>query len=70
MAKTSSEFHELILYKCKPEIGIELLQYFFFNVDNSIETRLSKFCVLILDIIMEGTVSQILRLGPSSYFMW
>ena len=40
----------------------------FLNVDNSvnIETRLFKFCVLILDIIMEGTVSQIFILGPSS----
>ena len=41
------------------------------NVNNSvnIKTRLFKFCVLILDIIMEGTVSQNFYLGPSSYFM-
>ena len=43
----------------------------FLNVDNSvnIKTRLFKLCVLILDIIMEGTVSQIFYFGPSSYFM-
>ena len=50
-------------------------QYFaiiFLNVDNSvnIETRHFKFCMLIPDIIMEGTVSQIFFiLGPISYFM-
>ena len=40
-------------------------------MDNSvnIETRLLKFCVLIVDIIMEGTVSQIFILGPSFYFI-
>ena len=39
--------------------------------DNSvnIEARLFKLCVLILDVIMEGNVSQIFILGPSSYFM-
>ena len=43
----------------------------FLNVDNSvnIETRLFKFCVLNIDTIMEGTVSQIFILGPSFYFM-
>ena len=43
----------------------------FLNMDNSvnIKTRLVKFDVLILDIMMEGTVSQIFFLGPSSYFM-
>ena len=42
----------------------------FLNVDNSvnIKTRLLKCGVLILDIIMEGTVSQISPLGPSSYY--
>ena len=40
-------------------------------MDNSvnIETRLLKFCVLIVGIIMEGTVSQIFILGPSFYFI-
>ena len=40
-------------------------------MDNSvnIETRLFKLCVLILDIIMEGTMSQIFILGPSSFIM-
>ena len=43
----------------------------FLNVDHSVNVypKLFKFGVLILDIIMEGTMSQILYLGPSSYFM-
>ena len=43
----------------------------FLNVDNSvnIRNRLFIFCVLILGIIMEGTVSQNFHLCPSSYFM-
>ena len=48
-----------------------LFAIIFLNVDNSvnIETRLFKFCILIVDIIMEGTVSQIFVLCPSSYHM-
>ena len=44
----------------------------FLNADNSvnIKTRLFKFCVLILDIIMEGTVSQNFHLCPCSYVMF
>ena len=40
-------------------------------MDNSvnIETRLLIFCVLIVDIIMEGMVSQIFILGPSLFFI-
>ena len=40
-------------------------------MDNSvnIKTKLFKFCVLILNIILEGIVSQIFLLGLSSYFM-
>ena len=40
-------------------------------MDNSvnIETRLLKLCVLIVDIIIEGTMSQICILGPSFYFI-
>ena len=43
----------------------------FLSGDNSvnIETRHLKFCMLILNTIMERTVSQIFILGPSSYFM-
>ena len=43
----------------------------FLNMDNSvnIEPRLFKLCVLILNIMMKGTISQIFILGPSSYFM-
>ena len=41
------------------------------NVSSSfnIKDRLLKFSVLVLDMIMEGTVSQIFLLGPSSCFM-
>ena len=42
-----------------------------FNVNSSItiQHKLLKFCEAILDIIMEGTVSQTFYLGPSFYFM-
>ena len=51
--------------------NFDFFSIIFLIVDNSvnIETRPFKFCVLILDVIMEGTVSQIFLLGPSSYFM-
>ena len=41
------------------------------NVDNSINTLHSKmkFSVIILDNIMEETMSQIYHIGPSSHFM-
>ena len=43
----------------------------FLNLHNliNIDHRLLKFAVVILGIIMEGTVSQIFRLGPRSNFM-
>ena len=43
----------------------------FLNVDNSvnIEGKPFKVCVLIIDGILEGTVSQIYILGPISYFL-
>ena len=43
----------------------------FLNVDISInvEHKPFKFFEVILDIIMEGNVSQIFYLGLSSYFM-
>ena len=39
------------------------------NLDNSINIiyKVFKFGVVILHIIMEGTVSQIFNLGPSSF---
>ena len=42
----------------------------FLNLDNSvnIETRLFKLCVLILDIIMEGTVSDFYFTKFMKYF--
>ena len=43
----------------------------FLNVDNlsNIENRLLKFSVLILDTIVQGTVSHFFYLGPDSGFM-
>ena len=38
-------------------------------MDNSVNTRPFKLCMLILDIILEGTVSPIYLLAHSSYFM-
>ena len=35
----------------------------------NIQDRLLKCSVVIIDMLMEGTVSQILYLGPSSCFM-
>ena len=45
--------------------------YIFLNVDNSINNgyNLRNFSVVIVDMVMEGTVSQICYLGPRSYFM-
>ena len=43
----------------------------FFNTDISITNKdiAMKFCMAILHINCEGSVSQIFYLGPSSYFM-
>ena len=43
----------------------------FSDVDNSVNIiqRQSKSSVLILAMVIEGTVSQIFYLGPSSHFM-
>ena len=40
----------------------------FLNLNSSfnIKSRLLKFSMVIIDIMMQGTVSQILYLGPSS----
>ena len=45
--------------------------YIFLNVDNSINNgyNLLNLSVVIVDIVMEGTVSQIFYLDPRSYFM-
>ena len=47
------------------------LSVIFVDLDNSFDIiyKLFKFGVVILDIIMEGTVSQNFYLGPSSFFM-
>ena len=52
-------------------VKIHFFAYIFMNLDNSINIvhRLLKFSIVILDMITEGTVSQILYLGPSFYFM-
>ena len=53
-------------------MDIFIFNLHFSNVDNLINFvhRLLKFSVVIFDIIMEATMSQIFYLGPSSYFMW
>ena len=45
--------------------------YIFLNLDNSIIIvhRLLKFSIVILDMITEGTMSQIFYLGTSFYFI-
>ena len=52
-------------------VKILFFYYIFLNLDNSINIvhRLLKFSIGILDMITEGTVSQISYLGPSFYFM-
>ena len=44
---------------------------FFSNKDISIIVAdiILKFCMLVLYILLEGSVSQIFYLGPSFYFM-
>ena len=39
------------------------------DISSNIVYPLIKFDMLLLHVIMEGTVSQILYLGPSFYFM-
>ena len=39
------------------------------NISTNVEHKLFKFCEVSLNITVEGTVSQIFYLGPSSYFM-
>ena len=50
---------------------ILIFQFIFLNVDNSVNIiyKPFRFCVVIFDTIMEGTVSQIFYLGPHFYFM-
>ena len=45
--------------------------YIFLNLENSINIvhRLLKFSMGILDLVMEGKMSQIFYLGPSSHFI-
>ena len=56
---------------CIKETKMYIFPIIFFNVDSSfnIENRLFKFSVGIFDTLMEGTVSEISYLGPSSSFM-
>ena len=50
---------------------MSFLSIMFLNVDSSftIKDRLLKVSVVIIDMLMEGTVSQIIYLGPSLCFM-
>ena len=45
--------------------------YFFLNLNSSfnINSRLLKFSMVIIDIMMQGTMSQIFYFGPSFCFM-
>ena len=49
---------------------IAFFSYYFLNMDISLNINfpLTKFDMLILHDIMEGTLSQIFNLGPSFYF--
>ena len=51
---------------------ILIFHHIFLNLHYSLNIiyRLFKFGVCILDVIMEGKVSQIFYLGPGSYLMW
>ena len=58
------------------EIGLEkskilIFYVIFLNKDISITVAdiILKFCILVLHILSEGSVSQIFHLGPSFYFM-
>ena len=53
--------------KCKNQIFYVI----FFNADISVTTQdiARKFCMTLLHIHIEGSVSQIFYLGPSSCFM-
>ena len=48
-----------------------ILSFIFLNVDISfnIQNRVLKFSVVVVGIIIEGTLSQIVYLGPSFSFM-
>ena len=61
------EFKIYVLKRTK----IDIFSHQFLNVDSSfsIKDRLLKFSVGIIDILMEGIVSHISNLGPSSSFM-
>ena len=53
------------------EINKNIFPWYFFNMDISVAIALVcfKFSHIILDIYMEGTVSQIFDIGSSSYFI-
>ena len=63
----SFSFTEMGLEKGK----IQIFHVIFFNKDISIFVAdiILKFCMLILHILPEGSVSQIFYLDPSFYFM-
>ena len=57
------------IYQIVPKFLFFAIIFLNVNISLTIDPRLFKFGVLILDIIMEGTVSQISYLGPSLNFM-
>ena len=50
---------------------IKIFHVIFFNKDISITVAdiILKFCMVVLHILPEGSLSQIVYLGPSFYFM-
>ena len=62
--------NELKIYISK-RTKIDIFPIFFLNVDSSfiIMNRVIRHSEAIIDILTEGTVSQIFYLGPSSRFM-
>ena len=64
-------YNELENISSKEYKNSHLFPSFFFSLDNTVIIiyKLFKFSLVILDIIMEGTVSQIAYLGISYLFM-
>ena len=65
--KNSFSFIEMGREKSK----IKIFHVIFLNKDISIIIAdiILRFCILVLHILPEGSVSQIFYLGPSFYFM-
>ena len=64
-------FIKMIRIYALKSTNIHIFYLHFLDLDNSINIvhSLLTFSVVILDMIMEGTVSQIFYLGPNSHFI-